>query len=469
MHVLTGDTNRVPAKADWLRALASWLDTDRVSEGPRMTTFSAPHGSPEKLLNLFPHEDAHLWMPPRGPVSFGLGVLRTFGPEGETRFDVVRDDASQYIKTLRQNSDGIPGLLTLHGGFSFSIDDTDGPWEPFGDARFVLPRWTVTWEDGRARISLAIDESRDARSRYAILEEASALWEALADPAPIGDPGVTLRSFEQTAESDWAALVQSIREEIHEERFKKIVAARRSTAVCNDAISLDALIHELGSSYPECYRFVYRKNGVSFLGATPERLIRKEGAVLSTEALAGSIGSPGRATEDERTTLAAELLSSEKDRDEHAIVVDAIRGNLEPLCAGLTIEDVPTVRSFKHVLHLQTPIQGTLSSPDSHVLDIVARLHPTPSVGGVPSQEAVCWIGEHEPIERGWYAGPIGWFDESGDGEFAVALRCGLLDGERLHLYAGAGIVRDSDPHNEYVETDIKQLALLRALGVRSV
>ncbi|NNE07987.1 MAG: isochorismate synthase, partial [Gemmatimonadetes bacterium] len=184
---------------------------------------------------------------------------------------------------------------------------------------------------------------------------------------------------------------------------------------------------------------------------------------------AGSIGSPERATEDERTALAAELLSSEKDRGEHAIVVEAMRRNLEPLCSALAIEDVPTVRSFKHVLHLQTPIQGTLSSPDSHVLDIVARLHPTPSVGGVPSREAVRWIGEHEPIARGWYAGPIGWFDQNGDGEFAVALRCGLLEGERLHLYAGAGIVRDSDPHKEYVETDIKQLALLRALGLRSV
>ncbi|NNE09234.1 MAG: hypothetical protein HKN20_11790, partial [Gemmatimonadetes bacterium] len=347
MHVLTGDTHRVPAKADWLRSLASWLDSVRDCDGPRMTTTPAPHGSPEKLLRLFPQEDAHLWMPPRGPVSFGLGVLRTFAPSGETRFDAVRDEAARYVRALNRNAtttanrhasdNGASGIgappIALHGGFSFSIDDDEGPWKPFGDARFVLPRWTVTWANGRAAVSLAVDATSAqeytgaARSKDAILEEASALWRSLTDDAPIGDPGVTLRSFEQTAESDWAALVEDIRDEIAGERFEKIVAARRSTAVCNDTISLDALMHELGSSYPECYRFVYRRNGVSFLGATPERLIRKDGDVLSTEALAGSIGSPERATEDERTALAAELLSSEKDRGEHAIVVEAMRRN----------------------------------------------------------------------------------------------------------------------------------------------
>jgi menaquinone-specific isochorismate synthase len=116
-------------------------------------------------------------------------------------------------------------------------------------------------------------------------------------------------------------------------------------------------------------------------------------------------------------------------------------------------------------MHLRTPIAARLAKR-AHVLDLVAALHPTPSVGGVPTDRAIEWITRNEPDPRGWYAGPVGWFDAEGDGEFAVALRCGLLRGNRAWIYAGAGIVRDSDPAMEYAETNIKQTALLRALGI---
>ena len=145
-------------------------------------------------------------------------------------------------------------------------------------------------------------------------------------------------------------------------------------------------------------------------------------------------------------------------------MVRDIAARLSPFCAALRVPERPGLRSLRQVLHLVTAIDGELRDR-AHVLDLVAALHPTPAVGGVPTAEAVRWIVEHEE-ERGWYAGPVGWFDRGGDGEFAVAIRSGLLDGARAHVYAGAGIVRGSDPSDEYQETAVKQLALLRALGI---
>ena len=145
-------------------------------------------------------------------------------------------------------------------------------------------------------------------------------------------------------------------------------------------------------------------------------------------------------------------------------MVDAIVRRLEPLCESLRVAERPSVRELKDVLHLHTEIRGELAG-DRHVLDLVEMLHPTPAVGGVPTAAAVEWIREHETHARGWYAAPVGWFDADGDGELMVALRSCVLAGDRAWLWAGAGIVADSDPIAELAETALKEQALLGALG----
>ena len=160
------------------------------------------------------------------------------------------------------------------------------------------------------------------------------------------------------------------------------------------------------------------------------------------------------------------LLASTKDQGEHAFVVRQVVESLAPLCAKLDHPAEPEIRGLRNVLHLRTAIAGTLSAPH-HVLDLAARLHPTPAVGGTPTDAALAWIAAHETDPRGWYAGPVGWFDAAGDGKLAVALRSGILEGTRAHLYAGAGIVRDSDPDAEYAETRLKLAAVLSALEAR--
>jgi isochorismate synthase len=196
-------------------------------------------------------------------------------------------------------------------------------------------------------------------------------------------------------------------------------------------------------------------NAGTLIAATPERLVRRTGATVSCDALAGS------ARGDEG---AKALLASGKDRREHDLVVSAIATALRDLGGVVAMPTEPGVRTLRHVLHLHTPIEATLREP-RHLLEVAEALHPTPAVGGTPTRLATDWIAKHEAA-RGWYASPVGWFDLDGNGELAVAIRSGVIHSERAHLWAGAGIVAGSDPDREIAETDLKLRAMLGALGV---
>ncbi|MEI7743421.1 MAG: isochorismate synthase [Chloroflexota bacterium] len=214
---------------------------------------------------------------------------------------------------------------------------------------------------------------------------------------------------------------------------------------------------------PESTTYAFRRGGRTFLGATPERLVRTEGRAFRTVAVAGTIGRGADADEDAR--LGRELLASEKDREEHAIVVAAIREVLRPVAETIAVAPEPGLMTLRFVQHLVTEIGGTV--PDGNgLLSLGARLHPTPAVGGEPRDVAVALIDEHEGFERGWYAGPVGWLNARGDGELCVALRCGIVDRTQAWLFAGCGIVADSDPDKEWEESRIKLRAVISALGV---
>ncbi len=458
--------------------------------GIHLVTVPAPAGDIESLLGTLPDDPAILWDPPRGngrqsdTLIAGLGFAATIEPRGTDRLDVLRESGSTIFSAIRGHNhpdhvslaNSFAQTPRLFGGLSFAIgggDDT--PWRPFSDGAFTLPRWTYERNGRGASLTLAIDLRGAGVNTAApthpplskLLDEYDGIIRTLEVPAidSPNSPTVCAAPLDQVSELRWTELVESIRDGIASGQFEKIVAARRSVARLENEIDVAHLLRRLGGAYPGCYRFAFRRGDATFVGATPERLVRKQRDRIWTEALAGSIGSPRSSNAAERSALGEQLLASNKDLGEHALVVDSLRRRLAPLCRELSIPDEPTTLELRGVTHLHSPIEGTLADP-SHILDLVAVLHPTPSVGGVPTNDAIEWITKHEPDPRGWYAGPIGWFDESGDGEFAVALRCGLIEGRQAHVFAGAGIVRDSDPSKEYAETDIKQQALLRALGV---
>ncbi len=443
----------------WATArLEAW---DRV-EGIRFLTVPAPVAPVERLLALSRASHGVLWDPPEGTAIAGVGVAELLELGGERRFRQLRMAAPGADQGLvESHPEAIATGPKWIGGLAFDVGSAaEEPWQEFGDGCFSLPRFTYTRQGESGALSLALGrrERPGPVGRQSLLEGLRSLLEGLAQRPDLEEAKTNLPArVQKPSRERWNAQIEDIRRAIGDGLFSKIVAARRSVVELEAPGDATAILGRLARGLRASTRFAFRRNHSLFLGATPERLIARQGNDIRTEALAGSIAS-GTARQ------AMELLNSSKDLEEHRLVVEEIVRRLEPLCGSLSIAATPQIRELREVLHLRTPIRGQLRHP-VHVVDLVRELHPTPAVGGVPTGDALRWIAQHEPAARGWYAGPIGWFDGAGDGDFAVALRTCLLRDRQAYLYAGAGIVADSDPHLEYQETELKKQTLLAALG----
>jgi len=423
----------------------------------------APVAAPETLLRRAPRALGLLWHPQQGIGVAGVGAALRIDLKGRQRFDDLRRGAAALFRQLEEiaHPNCQPPPPRLFGGLAFAPGAAaESPWQAFGDGSFCLPRWRYTVEDEQAALTLTVRGGEVGGGARVWLEGMGRILEALARAQTRSQPPPPLPAVERVARPSrtrFMAQVEAIRGAIASGGFEKIVAAHRTVVTLTAAADVLGVLERLGRGLRASTRFAFVREDATLFGATPERLVRLEGRALETEALAGSLAV------DEGP--ARQLLASRKDRCEHQLVVRSIVRRLEPLVERLEVAAAPRVRSLREVLHLHTPIRGVLAAP-RHVLDLVELLHPTPAVGGVPTGDAMRWIADNEPQGRGWYAGPIGWFDARGDGAFAVALRTCVLRGRRAYLYAGAGIVADSDPLLEYAETAVKWRGLLRALGV---
>ncbi len=404
----------------------------------------APVARPDALLRAFPHEASILWDPPQTAACSGLGVAKTLAP--------TTDEIGGFFDRAEHVADAASPSPRVFGGASFAPGAAKNvPWEAFGDGFLVLPTWTYH-VDERAWLSFATCGSDDL-DIDSVLDAFDTLWGSLERPIGVIPSPVSARRIDEADRESWSEQVGEIVERIREGVFDKVVAARHCVVELETgAGSLDVL-KRLEQRFPGCTRFALWRGDAAFLGATPELLISRRGSMVLSEALAGSTAHGD----------AARMMASSKEREEHQLVVKAILKALEPFCESLRSDAEPSVRELPNVLHMQTAIEGRLREP-THVLSLVRALHPTPAVGGVPTKEAISWIIEHEALARGWYSAPIGWADASGDGEFVVALRSGLLRDGKAWVYAGAGIMADSDPEAEYAETELKMQALLGAL-----
>jgi isochorismate synthase len=243
--------------------------------------------------------------------------------------------------------------------------------------------------------------------------------------------------------------------------LRKVVLAR-TIEVGGRVFDPRRLAHRLRAVDPHAYTFIAPAAHGVLVGASPELLVARHGGEVRTNPLAGS--APRSGDPDVDRANAVRLMASEKDREEHAVVVEAVAAALEPLCVSLTWDREPVLQETPNVWHLSTRFRGHLGDPAPSALDLAVALHPTPAVGGAPTEAARAAIDQLEGFDRGAYAGPVGWVDAAGDGEWAIALRCALLEGARATLYAGAGIVGASDPDAEVDETDRKFRAFLDAL-----
>lgn len=256
----------------------------------------------------------------------------------------------------------------------------------------------------------------------------------------------------------WEKAVDRALDEIAHGRVSKVVLARQVLVQADRPIPIHALLNRLRQGHPSCFTFAYDQ----FVGASPELLVRRTGNQVVSGPTAGTV-SRGATTEDD-DALASALINSAKDSTEHRIVVDAVVESLAPWCTSIDAAQHPEVVRLATVSHLTTTVRGTLREPAPSALELVGALHPTPAVGGMPRSAALKLIAELEPFDRELYAGPVGWVDAHGDGEWAVALRCAHIDGARARLFTGAGIVAGSDPSAEWAETQSKLEPMLQAI-----
>lgn len=289
-------------------------------------------------------------------------------------------------------------------------------------------------------------------------------------------PGIRSES-PRVAEDAWKEHVRKITRTIDDSVLRKVVLAQALDVELDTPFELGPVLGALGETYPDCFRFAFHADAPSegaddqqransgpnrvFFGASPERLASTAGRDVTTEALAGTVQRGDSESADSR--FEARLRSDEKLHEEHEVVAAEIEEQLAAI-GGDVVVGSREVRKLARVQHLRSPITAKADGTD-HILDIVEALHPTPAVGGLPPQAAMSVIHEHEPFDRGWYAAPIGWFDEHGDGTFAVGIRSAVVSGTEATLFAGNGLVRDSEPETETEEVRLKFRPVLDHLG----
>jgi len=240
--------------------------------------------------------------------------------------------------------------------------------------------------------------------------------------------------------------------------LRKVVLAREVLVDADVPFDRSLILSRLRTAYPGC--FLFHVEG--FLGASPELLVGRSGDVVRAQPMAGTAPRGGDPATDAR--LGANLVASATYRQEHQITIDMVHDTLLPWCSYLDYEAEPSIVGVANVQHLATLVEGRLSQPAPSVLELVAALHPTPAVNGLPRDLARAWIDEHEGFGRGHYGGTVGWVDAHGNGIWAVSIRCAEVHGTKARLYAGNGIVADSHPDTELAETQLKLQAVLSAL-----
>lgn len=350
-----------------------------------------------------------------------------------------------------QQLTGVPATGPIAvGGFAYRPDrDPGGPWAGFPALLMRVPALAVTRVRGRTFATAAVPGAED------LLE--------LASTGIVAPPARTLQVSAVRNPLAWTAAVESAAARLRAGEAAKVVLAREVLARGDGVVSAGMVARALRGAYPSCFIYLITgADGTAFVGASPELLVARSGRRAFSHPMAGSVARGATEADDDR--LARQLELSAKDANEHRLVSSFVVGALQPF-ASMVVAQEPQVVRFTNIQHLATAITADLNEPAADALDLASALHPTPAVGGWPRAEADGLIDELEAMERGWYAGAVGWIDSHGDGEFAVSLRCGLLWEDGARLYAGVGVMPDSDPARELEETELKFKALLTALA----
>lgn len=389
----------------------------------------------------------------------GLEVA-ALGEADEVKGEVAGDYAACWA-ALNERWAGADSDTRYYGGFRFGPwHPDDVMWRPFQAYRFVLPEFElIRRNDGCCELvcNLCFREGHDP------IAEASAVLREMQfpetfTPKPVGR---VVGRQDRPERDPWLRMVHKGLDAIQSREVEKVVLARRVCFELEQSVDAFTLIHRMREESGRCYLFCgVHQLGVSFVGASPERLYKRVDRLIFSEAVAGT--QPRGTTPEEDEQRAYTLFNSRKERLEHQVVVSGIRDALTPLCREIRHLDAPSILKLARLQHLVTPVEACLL-PGVGDATLLAALHPTPAVGGQPVGAALNLLTQLEPFDRGWYTGPVGWVGPNA-AEFAVAIRCGVAAGPQLCLFSGAGIVADSDPAAEWDEIESKLATFLSIL-----
>ncbi len=390
-------------------------------------TRAIPAATADDLIALLPPEAPLSWVR-RGEGLVGWGVAATIRTRGTTRFA----DAAKWWAELVEHAsvtDEIdePGTgLVSFGSFAFSADSASD-----GDSVLVVP-------------SVVVGRRGDTAWVTTMGPEAGPLPEVGPTTAPAAPRDVAFADGAMSGEQ-WMSVVADAIARINRGDLEKVVLARDLVATASEPIDVRWPLRRLAEGYPMCWTF--HVDGL--FGATPELLVRRERGLVTSRVLAGTIRRTG--DDDHDLALAATLARSSKDLEEHEYAVRSVADALDPHCSSMNVPESPFVLHLPNVMHLATDVAGVARDAITS-LELAEALHPSAAVGGTPTSVATALIAEIEGMDRGRYAGPVGWMDASGDGEWGIALRSAELDGPTVRLFAGCGVVGSSDPESEMAE-----------------
>jgi menaquinone-specific isochorismate synthase len=429
----------------------------------------------EKIMDLVGDQSAaYFYDPDVCTHYFALSEAACCLLTGRERFHV----AKQFLKDLGAwKTSGLTAPIRVFGGFSFvaSEQPTESAWAEWPDGKLFLPRVLIECKENATFATVTSYQNHGepiiALPEEGVSPEVLREWiQQVCDDEEWKEMHGSFYSHEEflsavhhqseDGKAEWIRLVTLGSQVVQTGDLKKVVLAREVTEPVSRPIS--EIIHRLNDQYPSNFTFAFWHRGTCFLGSSPERLASVANGVLKVDCLAGSEARGKSKEEDEE--LGRGLLASRKNRAEHQAVVDRVAESIVYLVRDYQVEKEPVLKKLTNVQHLYTPVQGTVKDGVG-IIDVVESLHPTPAVAGVPTREALRFIEENEHMDRGWWAGPIGFVDVSGNGTFAVSLRSGLLRDHHATLFAGAGIMADSDPETEWEETELKLMPMRHAIG----
>lgn len=463
LNTLTARLARQVHRLD-LRSGAAGTAGDRPGNVPRLVSLSlalpelptpAPRLSGPQFQLIRSHGET---------LGSGFGSLAEWEASGPERLQTLARVA-RALSAGWQRSDpdrtGLDAFAML--GFAASPDAAPSADDHLPNALLWVPEVGVRACNGEAAIVLSAElpttpTALIARWTGTLERIIPALYPSELTPLP---PAQLSREILDPRRCGWSELVDASLADIRGGSLEKLVLARRMEVRGPRRFDIPRLLAILGHAFPSTQIIHLRRNGTSFVAATPERLLCQRGRSLEVDAIAGTAARGGTKTLD--AALASQLFQSEKNLYEHRIVVAAIRGALNGCCAGIEVPGAPGLMQLNNAMHLWSPIRAQLRN-GTNLFQLAERLHPTPATNGHPRGPAMQWLQNHESFQRGWYTGAAGILDPDLTGELWVLLRCARIRGDRAELFAGAGIVPGSDAETEWAETEVKLSAMLSAL-----